>query len=68
MANWRKTREYRVWRAQVIRRDKCCVICGNIKGRAECRERIIREVNRSNNHLALKSAHAIPSFLSICSR
>jgi hypothetical protein len=34
MANWRKTREYRVWRAQVIRRDKCCVICGNIKGRA----------------------------------
>jgi len=31
--DWRKTREYRVWRAKVIRRDKRCVICGSIKHR-----------------------------------
>ena len=33
MANWRKTREYRTWRARVIRRDKRCVVCGSIKRR-----------------------------------
>ncbi len=33
MSNWRKTREYRTWRAHVIRRDKRCLICGTIKNR-----------------------------------
>jgi len=33
MANWRNSREYRIWRAKVIRRDKRCVICGSIKNR-----------------------------------
>jgi len=32
-SNWRKTREYRVWRVKVIRRDKKCVVCGSIKDR-----------------------------------
>lgn len=31
--DWRKTREYRVWVAQVKRRDKRCVISGDIKTR-----------------------------------
>jgi len=31
--DWRKTREYRIWRAAVIRRDKRCVVCNSIKGR-----------------------------------
>ena len=31
--NWRQTREYRVWRAKVIRRDKRCRICNSIKHR-----------------------------------
>lgn len=25
---WRNTREYRIWRANVIRRDKRCIVCG----------------------------------------
>jgi len=29
----RNTREERVWRAKVIRRDKCCIICGTKKHR-----------------------------------
>ena len=33
MANWRKTRDYRVWRITVIRRDKVCQICGSMKNR-----------------------------------
>lgn len=33
MSDWRTAREYRVWRAQVIMRDKRCVICGSIHGR-----------------------------------
>jgi len=33
MASWRNTRDYRVWRIKVIRRDKVCQICGSIKGR-----------------------------------
>jgi len=33
MANWRKTREYRVWRVRVIRRDKVCQVCGSRKNR-----------------------------------
>jgi 5-methylcytosine-specific restriction endonuclease McrA len=32
-SNWRNSREYRIWRATVIRRDKRCVICGSIKER-----------------------------------
>ena len=28
--SWRKTRDYRIWRAHVIRRDKRCMICGSI--------------------------------------
>jgi len=31
--HWRNTREYRIWRAQVIRRDKKCQICDSIKKR-----------------------------------
>ena len=31
--SWRNTRDYRVWRAKVIRRDKRCVVCGSIKHR-----------------------------------
>ncbi len=33
MSTWRSSREYRVWRAQVIMRDKRCVICNSIKSR-----------------------------------
>lgn len=33
MSNWRSTREYRLWRAGVIMRDKRCVICGSIENR-----------------------------------
>jgi len=28
--SWRRTREYRIWRAEVIRRDKVCKICGSM--------------------------------------
>jgi hypothetical protein len=31
--NWRNTRDYRVWRALVIRRDKRCVMCDALQGR-----------------------------------
>jgi len=31
--SWRRTRDYRVWRIKVIRRDKVCQICGSLKGR-----------------------------------
>jgi len=31
--DWRNSKEYRVWRAKVIRRDKRCQICGSIKNR-----------------------------------
>ena len=33
MADWHSTREYRVWRALVIRRDSGCVICGTLISR-----------------------------------
>ena len=33
MSNWRNTREYRVWRVSVIRRDRCCVVCGSKQNR-----------------------------------
>ena len=33
MSNWRTSREYREWRANVIRRDGRCVICGSLQGR-----------------------------------
>lgn len=33
MSSWRNSREYRIWRAIVIRRDKVCVICSNREGR-----------------------------------
>lgn len=33
MADWRKTREYRLWRISVIRRDKVCQCCGSHKRR-----------------------------------
>lgn len=26
---WRNTREYRIWRASVVRRDKVCQCCGS---------------------------------------
>ena len=28
-----RTKEYRIWRIRVIRRDKKCVVCGSIKNR-----------------------------------
>ena len=31
--NWRNTREYRIWRAGVIRRDSSCQICGSLQNR-----------------------------------
>ena len=31
--DWRNSREYRAWRAAVIRRDKVCQCCGSIKDR-----------------------------------
>ncbi len=31
--SWRSSREYRVWRARVIRRDRRCVVCGSIRER-----------------------------------
>ncbi len=31
--NWRRTKDYRIWRIQVIRRDKVCQICKTRKGR-----------------------------------
>lgn len=31
--SWRNTREYRLWRANVIRRDVRCVICGTLQNR-----------------------------------
>lgn len=31
--NWRTSREYRIWRVQVIRRDGKCVLCNSIKNR-----------------------------------
>lgn len=31
--NWRQSREYRIWVATVKRRDKCCIISGDIKTR-----------------------------------
>lgn len=33
MSDWRETREYRVWRATVIRRDGKCQCCGSLKDR-----------------------------------
>lgn len=27
--NWRQTKDYRLWRIRVIRRDTCCIICGS---------------------------------------
>ena len=33
MDNWRSKHEYRVWRREVLKRDKVCVICGNNKRR-----------------------------------
>jgi len=33
MSNWRNSREYRVWRMLVIRRDKVCVICDSRQNR-----------------------------------
>ena len=29
MANWRRTKDYRLWRVFVIRRDKICRCCGS---------------------------------------
>jgi len=31
--DWRRTREYRIWRVGVIRRDKVCYVCGSNKKR-----------------------------------
>ena len=31
--SWRNTREYRIWRVGVIRRDGCCKVCGTLKAR-----------------------------------
>ena len=31
--SWRNTREYRIWRAIIIRRDKVCQVCGTREAR-----------------------------------
>ena len=31
--HWRDTKEYRVWRATVIMRDRRCVVCNELQGR-----------------------------------
>ena len=31
--NWRQSREYRLWRVLVIRRDKVCQVCGSRQNR-----------------------------------
>ena len=31
--NWRASREYRLWRVLVIRRDKVCQVCGSRQNR-----------------------------------
>lgn len=31
--NWRNSREYRIWKVTVVRRDGGCVICGSLKRR-----------------------------------
>lgn len=31
--SWRNTREYRIWRVHVIRRDKVCQVCTDRQGR-----------------------------------
>ena len=33
MTTWRQTREYRLWKVGVIRRDKACVVCGTRNNR-----------------------------------
>jgi len=30
---WRNSRDYRIWRAQIIRRDKVCAVCRSNKKR-----------------------------------
>lgn len=32
-SNWRATRDYRIWRIEVIRRDGKCQCCGSMKSR-----------------------------------
>ena len=41
---WRKTKEYRHWRINVIKRDKCCMICGSKK------KRQAHHLKNGNNH------------------
>lgn len=31
--NWRNTRDYRLWRVAVIKRDKVCMVCSDRKAR-----------------------------------
>ena len=31
--NWRQSREYRIWRVKVLRRDVRCIVCDTIKNR-----------------------------------
>lgn len=33
MTDWRNSKEYRLWRASVIRRDVRCKVCNSIQGR-----------------------------------
>jgi len=33
LLNWRASKEYRVWRVSVIRRDSKCVVCSSLQGR-----------------------------------
>jgi len=48
MKSWRKTAEYRKWRAIVIRRDKRCVACNSIK------ERQAHHINDATHHPDLR--------------
>ena len=33
MSDWRRSREYRIWRVAVVRRDGVCQVCGTRKNR-----------------------------------
>jgi len=48
MSNWRHSRDYRLWRVAVIRRDKVCQVCGSNK------KRHAHHLNDASNHPLLK--------------
>ena len=48
MSKRSKDRQYRLWRVHVIRRDKCCVLCGSTERRAA------HHLNDWSNHPTLR--------------